>query len=66
VTPAEYWSRIRQLPLHPDREASDGTAKLFRKNDGTPVRIDNPDDFSPERRKEMIEFYEEQYSARDH
>ena len=63
MTPAEYWARIRQLPLYREREAEDGTAFQYRTNDGSPVRIEKPEPFSEEKRREMIEFYESMYRA---
>jgi hypothetical protein len=62
VNVPDYWARIKLLPLHPDRDSSDGDAVLFRDNNGNPVRIEKPDRHADERREAYLAFYEQMYS----
>lgn len=62
---ADYWPRIKRIPLFFDREISDGESVLYRAQDGSPVRVTKPDFFkSDEERAAAIEFLEANYSPR--
>jgi len=62
VTPEGYWARIKNVPLIPERESTDGTAVICRTTDGMPVYVTKPDKFSPEEREAMVRNYEARYS----
>jgi hypothetical protein len=62
VSVSDYWARIKMLPLHGERESTDGDALLFRDNAGNPVRIEKPDRHSDEVREAYLAFYEQMYS----
>jgi hypothetical protein len=42
-SPAEYWARVKRIPLFFDRETDDGEAAIYRNQNGHPVRIAKPE-----------------------
>jgi len=62
---ADYWPRIKRIPLYFDREISDGESVLYRAQDGAPVRVTKPDVLATdEKRESAIQFLEAMYSPR--
>jgi len=64
VTSEAYWQRIYRIPLRPERESSDGEARICRAQDGTPVRVTKPEYLLEEEREAVLEAYERWYSPR--
>jgi hypothetical protein len=63
VTTAEqYRTRIKSLGLTPIGRASAGKYQFHRALSGRVYSIRDPDDLTVEERKEMIEYYELQFS----
>lgn len=59
---AEYWARIRAIPLFGDQELPDGDAVLCRTLDNEPVRVTKPEYLeTDEKRAAVIEHYEAFY-----
>ena len=64
MTNEQYWQYIERIPMKYERPSSDGLSRLYRAQDGTPVSVTNPDNFSAEERLAMAKSYEEIYSPR--
>jgi hypothetical protein len=62
VTPAEYWARIKMLPLHVERDSTDCDAVMFRDNAGNPARIEKPDRHPEDVRAAHLAYYEQMYT----
>jgi hypothetical protein len=63
----EYWARVRQLPLHRERESADGEAVIHRTDQGEPVRVTKPETLvTDEKREAAISFYESFYKPAAH
>jgi hypothetical protein len=65
-TIADYWPRIRAIPLYHDRETDDGEAVLCRAQNGLPARVTKPEYFKSDAEREAaIDFLESMYSPRN-
>jgi len=65
---ADYWPRIKRIPLYPDVLTDDGNAILCRTYDGRGVvRVTKPEFFrSDEDREAAIKFLDSVYSPQHH
>lgn len=64
---ADYWPRVRLIPLYPDFETDDGDAVICRAQGGEPVRVTKPEALSSDDEREaIVKFYEDFYSPRSH
>jgi hypothetical protein len=62
TTSEQYRTRIKRLGLTPIGRASAGKYQFYRARHGRVYSIRDPDDLTDEERKEMIEYYELQFS----
>jgi hypothetical protein len=62
TTKEEYRARIRILGLTPIGRGSAGKYQFHRARGGRVYSIRDPDDLTEAERKEMIEYYEHQFS----
>lgn len=63
----EYMGRVRQLPLHFERESVIGDAWLYRDARGEPVRVAKPECFASDAEREAsISLLEDLYRPRAH
>jgi hypothetical protein len=62
TTSEQYRARIKVLGLTPIGRASAGKYQFHRARGGRVYPIRDPDDLTEAERKEMIEYYEQQFS----
>lgn len=61
----EYWKRIERIPLIFERDTVDGEARMYRAQDGTPVRVTKPKaDWTSDELELTVDYYESMYSPR--
>jgi hypothetical protein len=62
---ADYWPRIKRIPLYPDFATDDGDAVICRTQSGDPVRVTKPEVLATDAKREAaISFYETFYAPR--
>ena len=66
MTPADYWAAIARIPLHQERETSDGEAYICRDANNQPVRVTKPETLSEQERLITVEFYRLSYGPTRH